>query len=98
MVIRVEQDKGGRDRYVMLSQLTFSALQLPIPTVLHDACRSACAAAGLNKRVMVHTFRHSSAILMALPRGWLIDDPDPDRIRSIGTRDWATVNVQGTVV
>ena len=27
------------------------------PTVLHAACRSACAAAGLNKRVTVHTLR-----------------------------------------
>jgi site-specific recombinase XerD len=31
------------------------------PTVLHAACRSACAAAGLSKRVTVHTLRHSFA-------------------------------------
>ena len=31
------------------------------PTVLHAACRSACAAAGLTKRVTVHTLRHSFA-------------------------------------
>ncbi len=29
--------------------------------VLHSACRSACAAAGLGKRVTVHTLRHSFA-------------------------------------
>jgi integrase/recombinase XerD len=29
--------------------------------VLHSACRSACAAAGLTKRVTVHTLRHSFA-------------------------------------
>ncbi len=31
------------------------------PTVLHAACRSACAASGLSKRVTVHTLRHSFA-------------------------------------
>ena len=31
------------------------------PTVLHAACRSACAAAALSKRVTVHTLRHSFA-------------------------------------
>ena len=29
--------------------------------MLHAACRSACAAAGLAKRVTVHTLRHSFA-------------------------------------
>src|SRR6185312_3840283 len=31
------------------------------PTALHGACRSACAASGLDKRVTVHTLRHSFA-------------------------------------
>ncbi|HET6195863.1 MAG TPA: tyrosine-type recombinase/integrase, partial [Acetobacteraceae bacterium] len=31
------------------------------PTVLHAACRSARVAAGLDKRVSVHTLRHSFA-------------------------------------
>ena len=31
------------------------------PVVLHAACRSACAASGLGKRVTVHTLRHSFA-------------------------------------
>jgi len=31
------------------------------PQVLHAACRSACKAAGLSKRVTVHTLRHSFA-------------------------------------
>jgi integrase/recombinase XerD len=81
MVIRVEQGKGGRDRYVMLSAQLLGILRSywklarpahwlfpgrdgehPIgPTVLHAACRSACAAAGLSKRVTVHTLRHSFA-------------------------------------
>ncbi|MDA8252721.1 MAG: tyrosine-type recombinase/integrase [Rhodospirillales bacterium] len=31
------------------------------PAGLHAACRSACAASGLSKRVTVHTLRHSFA-------------------------------------
>jgi len=81
MVIRVEQGKGGRDRYVMLSPQLLGILRAywrlarpphwlfprhdgehPIhPTTLNAACRSACAAAGLGKRVTVHTLRHSFA-------------------------------------
>ena len=81
MVIRVEQGKGGRDRYVMLSPQLLKILraywrltrptrwlfpgrdsQRPLDaTVLHAACRSAHIAAGLNKRVTVHTLRHSFA-------------------------------------
>src|SRR5262249_32786397 len=81
MLIRVEQGKGGKDRYVMLSpQLlrilrTYWRLARPkrwlfpgrdnerplVPNVLHAACRSACAAAGLSKQVTVHTLRHTFA-------------------------------------
>jgi integrase/recombinase XerD len=81
MVIRVQQGKGGRDRYVMLSPQLLGILRVywrlarpphwlfprhdgehPIhPTTLNAACRSACAAAGLGKRVTVHTLRHSFA-------------------------------------
>jgi integrase/recombinase XerD len=81
MVIRVEQGKGGRDRYVMLSSQLLDILRAywrlarpphwlfprhdgehPIhPTTLNASCRSACAAAGLGKRVTVHTLRHSFA-------------------------------------
>lgn len=81
MVIRVEQGKGGKDRYVMLSVQLLGILRSywrlarpehwlfpgreaskPIDVqVLHAACRSACAAAGLDKRVTVHTLRHSFA-------------------------------------
>ena len=81
MVIRVEQGKGGRDRYVMLSPQLLGILRSywrlarpahwlfpgrdpehPIhPVVLHAACRSACVASGLGKRVTVHTLRHSFA-------------------------------------
>ena len=81
MVIRVEQGKGGKDRYVMLSAQLLGILRiywrLARPTrwlfpgrdetkpldiqVLHAACRSACAAAGLAKHVTVHTLRHSFA-------------------------------------
>jgi site-specific recombinase XerD len=81
MVIHVEQGKGGRDRYVMLSPQLLGILRSywrlarpthwlfpgrdpahPIhPVVLHAACRSACVASGLGKRVTVHTLRHSFA-------------------------------------
>ena len=38
------------------------AAQRPlVPNVLHAACRSACAAAGLSKQVTVHTLRHTFA-------------------------------------
>src|SRR3954469_11481906 len=78
MVIRVEQGKGGKDRYVMLSAQLLGILrtywrlahpgewlfpgrdcgQSIHPAVLHAACRSACLASGLSKRVTVHTLRH----------------------------------------
>jgi site-specific recombinase XerD len=81
MVIRVEQGKGGKDRYVMLSPQLLEILRTywrltrpkhwlfpgrdqerPLePTVLHAACRSARTAAGLGKRVTVHTLRHTFA-------------------------------------
>lgn len=81
MVIRIEQGKGGKDRYAMLSTQLLTILRgywrlarpqtwlfpgrdesKPIdPQVLHAACRSACKAAGLSKRVTVHTLRHSFA-------------------------------------
>jgi integrase/recombinase XerD len=81
MVMRIENGKGGKQRYVMLStpllgilrsywRLTRPSPHLfpgrtsdkPIePTVLHAACRSAAAAAGIDKRVSVHALRHSFA-------------------------------------
>jgi site-specific recombinase XerD len=81
MMIRVEEGKGAKDRYAMLSPQLLTILRgywrlarpcqwlfpgrdesRPIdPQVLHAACRSACKAAGLGKRVTVHTLRHSFA-------------------------------------
>jgi len=81
MTLRIEQGKGRKDRYVMLSpQLlgilrSYWRLTRPVhwlfpgrdadhplhPTALHGACRSARTAAGLDKRVTVHTLRHSFA-------------------------------------
>lgn len=81
MMLRVEQGKGRKDRYVMLSPQLLAILRsywrsarpvhwlFPgrnpewpmVPGGLYDACRSACAIAGLTKRVTVHTLRHSFA-------------------------------------
>ena len=81
MVIRIERGKGGKERYVMLSEQLLGILRSywrlarpesflfpgrdknkPIEqTVLHAACRSARAAAGIDKRVSVHVLRHSFA-------------------------------------
>ncbi len=81
MLIRVEQGKGRKDRYVMLSPdlldllrqwwcvkrsrgWLFPGQQLvqPITTrQLDRACRTAAQAARLDKRVSMHTLRHSFA-------------------------------------
>jgi site-specific recombinase XerD len=81
MVMRIERGKGGKERYVMLSEQLLGILRgywrlarperylfpgrdqdKPIePPVLHAACRSARAAAGIDKRVSVHVLRHSFA-------------------------------------
>jgi site-specific recombinase XerD len=81
MVIRIEQGKDGRDRYMILSAQLLDSLRAywcmarprhwlfprqdgvpPVyPVALNTACRSACAAAELGKRVTVHTLRHSFA-------------------------------------
>jgi site-specific recombinase XerD len=81
MMIRIEEGKGAKDRYAMLSPQLLTILRgywrlarpghwlfpgrdetRPIdPQALHAACRSACTASGLAKRVTVHTLRHSFA-------------------------------------
>ena len=81
MVIRVEQGKGRKDRYVMLSPPLLELLRAywkaarpqgwlfpgrdrvtPLSTrQLNRACHFAAQAAGLDKRVSLHTLRHSFA-------------------------------------
>src|SRR6201997_5218519 len=81
MVIRVEQGKGHKDRYVMLSPYLLELLRTwwkaarpqgwlfpgrdpaqPITTrQLNRACHAATQMAAINKRVSLHTLRHSFA-------------------------------------
>ena len=81
MVIRVEQGKGHKDRYVMLSGHLLELLRAwwkvarpqgwlfpgqnpvnPLTTrQLNRACHAAAQAAGIDKRVSLHTLRHSFA-------------------------------------
>jgi integrase/recombinase XerD len=81
MVIRVEQGKGRKDRYVMLSAHLLELLRAywkaarprgwlfpgrdPVqpltPRQLNRACHAAAQAAGIDKRVSLHTLRHSFA-------------------------------------
>ncbi len=80
-VIRVEQGKGRKDRYVMLSEPLLDLLRAwwkqarprgwlfpgqnpvnPLTTrQLNRACHAASEAAGIDKRVSLHTLRHSFA-------------------------------------
>ncbi len=81
MLIRVEQGKGRKDRYVMLAPDLLALLRTwwraarpqgwlfpgrdpaqPITTrQLNRACHAAAATAALDKRVSLHTLRHSFA-------------------------------------
>jgi site-specific recombinase XerD len=87
MVLRVEQGKGSKDRYALLSPRLLALLRAwwrkanqqgvmypggwlfpgrnlaePIsPRSLNRVCKQAVHAAGLNKRVSLHTLRHSFA-------------------------------------
>ena len=81
MVIRVEQGKGRKDRYVMLSEHLLHLLRAwwkaarprgwlfpgrdPVQPLtarqLNRACHAAAQAAGIDKRVSLHTLRHSFA-------------------------------------
>ena len=81
MVIRVEQGKGRKDRYVMLCEHLLALLRAywqaarpqgwlfpgrdpvqPLTTrQLNRACHAAAQAAGIDKRVSLHTLRHSFA-------------------------------------
>ena len=81
MVIRIEQGKGRKDRYVMLSPHLLELLRAwwkaarpqgwlfpgqnrvnPLTTrQLNRACHAAAYLAGIDKRVSLHTLRHSFA-------------------------------------
>ena len=81
MIIRVEQGKGRKDRYVMLSPHLLELLRAwwraarpqgwlfpgrdrvqPMTTrQLNRACHAAAQMAGIDKRVSLHTLRHSFA-------------------------------------
>src|SRR5271157_326284 len=81
MLLRVEQGKGRKDRYAMLSPLLLDLLrewwrigrpaawlfpgQNPVNPMttrqLNRACHAAAQLAGIDKRVSLHTLRHSFA-------------------------------------
>jgi site-specific recombinase XerD len=81
MLLRVEQGKGQKDRYAMLSPRLLEVLrrywraarprhflfpswrpaQHLCTTSLQLACREAVLRAGIQKRVTIHTLRHSFA-------------------------------------
>jgi site-specific recombinase XerD len=60
MLIRVEQGKGRKDRYVMLSPDLLELLR-QWWRAKRRACHAAAQAAKLDKRVSMHTLRHSFA-------------------------------------
>jgi site-specific recombinase XerD len=63
MVIRVEQGKGKKDRYVILSPNLLEILHewWRVARQLHRIVRLAAGRAGITKRVGVHTLRHCFA-------------------------------------
>jgi len=71
MIIRVEQGKGRKDRYVMLSPSLLELLRAwwraarpqgwLFPGRINRACHAAAQAAGVEKNVSLHTLRHSFA-------------------------------------
>src|SRR6266404_1834495 len=65
MVIRIEQGKGRKDRYAMLSGGWLFPGRDPVTALttrqLNRAFHAAQEAAGINKRVSLHTLRHCFA-------------------------------------
>ena len=77
MVIRVQQGKGAKDRYVNLPERLLTVLR-EYCRRQQQVCRESAHLAGIDKRVTAHTLRHYAGFTQAdLQREWSIARAQP---------------------